>query len=131
MAKKGRRATHEERIAAVEMLRRGISADQVADVLTVSRASVFAWMALYRQSGHQALSTKRASGRPPALSEAQRDQLARWICRDPRQLQFDFGLWTRRMVADLIERKFGLRLSAPTVGRILSNLGFSPQRPTY
>lgn len=64
MAKKGRRATHEERIAAVEMLRKGISADRVADILNVSRASVFAWLAAYRQGGQPALSTSKYSANP-------------------------------------------------------------------
>jgi Winged helix-turn helix len=34
-------------------------------------------------------------------------------------------------VADLIEQKFGVRLSLPTVGRILKKLGMSAQRPLY
>src|SRR5476649_48694 len=40
-----------------------------------------------------------------------RSQVFRWINgRDPRQYGLDFGLWTRSVVSDLIERKFGIRL---------------------
>lgn len=35
---------------------------------------------------------------------------------DPRQLQFDFALWTTKMVRELIRREFGFGLS---VGRLL------------
>jgi hypothetical protein len=50
---------------------------------------------------------------------------------NPRQLEFDFGLWTRKLVRDLIRTRFGIDYSEQNVGRILKMLGFSPQRPVY
>ena len=45
----------------------------------------------------------------------------RWINgRDPRQYGLDFGLWTRRVVSDLIERKFNIRLGVSAVGELLA-----------
>jgi hypothetical protein len=36
----------------------------------------------------------------------------RWVNgKDPRQYGLDFGLWTRRVVAELIEKKHGVRLN--------------------
>ena len=54
----------------------------------------------------------------------------RWIngC-DPRQYGLDFGLWTRSVVADLIERKFAIRLGVTAVGELLAKLGLTPQKP--
>lgn len=49
--------------------------------------------------------------------------------KDPRQLQFDFGLWTRDMIAIVVEREFDVRLHRTTIGRVLRKLGFSPQSP--
>ena len=46
--------------------------------------------------------------------------------KDPRQYGLDFGLWTRRVVADLIERKFGVRLGLTAVGELLAKLGLTP-----
>jgi len=43
--------------------------------------------------------------------------------RDPRQYGLDFGLWTRSLVADLIERKFGIRLGVTAVGELLAQVG--------
>jgi transposase len=40
-------------------------------------------------------------------------------------------LWTRKLVGDVIFQKFEVRLSLPTVGRIVTKLGMSPQRPLY
>jgi transposase len=104
----------------------------VADVLGVSRSSVFEWQKKYRESGLAALSTRFASGRPTVLSDEQMVKLYSLIAgKDPRQLSFGMALWTRKMVAELIHRQFGAWLSLVTVGRILRKLGMSPQRPLY
>jgi hypothetical protein len=36
---------------------------------------------------------------------------------DPRQYEFEFALWTRELVRQLIYTKFRVRLSAVSVGR--------------
>jgi hypothetical protein len=52
----------------------------------------------------------------------------RWINgRDPRQYGRDFGLWTRSVVADLIERKFNIRLGVTVLGALLAKLRLTPQ----
>lgn len=54
----------------------------------------------------------------------------RWINgNDPRQYGLDFGLWTRKVAADLIERKFGIRLGLTAVGELLAKLNLTPQKP--
>ncbi len=54
----------------------------------------------------------------------------RWINgHDPRQYGLDFGLWTRSVVAELIERKFVIRLGVTAVGELLAKLGLTPQKP--
>jgi hypothetical protein len=55
--------------------------------------------------GLKALHARPATGRPRSLTPRQERQVFRWINgRDPRQYGLDFGLWTRSVVADLIER---------------------------
>ena len=49
--------------------------------------------------------------------------------RTPDQLKLPFYLWTREAVAQLIERRFGIRLSIWTVGRYLARWSFTPQKP--
>ena len=56
--------------------------------------------------------------------------MRRWICgKDPRQYGFDFGLWTRRIVVDLVEERFHKKLSVTAVGRLLAELEITPQKP--
>ena len=46
-------------------------------------------------------------------------------------MQFEFALWTREMVREVIRREFGVALSVVSVGRLLRKLGMSPQRPLH
>src|SRR5947209_17105106 len=48
-----------------------------------------------------------------------------------RQLQFEFGLWTRKIIRDLIRQEFGVKFSEVQVGRLLKKMGLSAQRPLY
>lgn len=132
MAIKGRRATFEERVSACEALENGVSADQVAKVLKVSRSSIFEWQKIYRAHGAEALRTKKTRGPESKLSDGQMSQLYRLIVdSDPRQLSFGLALWTRGMVQELILRQFGIQLSKVSVGNVLARMGMSPQRPLY
>jgi transposase len=73
-----------------------------------------------------------ASGRPTTLSDQQMMRLYSLIVgRDSRQYSFGAALWTRKLIGELIFQKFQVRLSLPTVGRIVTKLGMSPQQPLY
>jgi transposase len=131
MARKGRRSSHEERIQAIQLLGQGYTKPEVARILQVTESSVYGWQLAYRKGGLAALSTKIASGRKRLLTDKQILELRRCLFLNPRQLEFDFGLWTRKRVRELIKRKFEIDYSEQNVGRILKMLGFSPQRPVY
>ncbi len=64
------------------------------------------------------------------LTPAQESQIRKMIIdKNPKQLKFDFALWTRRAVRALIKREFQIDLSLPTVGVYLRSWGMSAQRP--
>jgi transposase len=132
MAKRGRRATNEERIRAVHLVESGVHPNEVARLLNVGESTVLEWMRKYRAGGLAALSTKFASGRPTVLTDRQiMDLYALIVGCDPRQLSFGFALWTRKLVRELIRQRFRVNMSEVNVGRILKRLGLSPQRPLY
>jgi len=131
MARKGRRSTNGERVNAIRLLREGYTRAEVANILDVAESSVYEWQSKFRKGGLAALSTKIASGRKRILTDKQLLQLYRWLQGNPRQVQFDFGLWTRKIVRELIRREFGIDYTPQNVGKILTMLGFSPQRPVY
>ncbi len=93
MAKKGRRATNEERFAAIQMYDNGLTADQIAEILNVGRSSVFDWIAKYREGGLGSISTKFASGRPTVLDDSEMVRLYTMIHgKDPRIHGFGMAL---------------------------------------
>jgi transposase len=121
------------RIRAVrQIVEEGVHPEDVVAVLGLARSTVFGWVRQYREGGEDALLAKPIPGRPTKLTDAERRRLVELITNsDPRQLQFEFALWTREMIAELIWQQFAVRLSVSAVGRLLRRLGFSPQRPTH
>jgi transposase len=126
------RTLEQLRIRAVGQIEQGAHPEEVAAALGMTRAAVYGWLARYREGGLDALRAKPVPGRPPTLSGAQLARLYGLVVgNDPRQLRFAFALWTRAMIRELIRREFDVRLSEPSVGRLLRKLGLSPQRPLY
>ncbi len=83
-----------------------------------------------RGKGLRALASRKGTGRPKKLTPAQERQVFRWINgKNPLQYGFDFGLWTRQIVRELVEREFGVRLSLASIGGMLARLGLSAQKP--
>ena len=120
------------RLRTVKQVLDGANAEEVSIALGLHPKTVFGWMADYRRGGFGALKRKPVPGRPAKLDPAQLRRLQGFIARDdPRRFGFEFALWTREIVQELIWREFSVRLSVTAVGRTLKNLGFSAQRPLY
>jgi len=124
-------ATLEEmRIRAVQRVEAGESPEVVIKALGFSRARIYEWLALYREGGLDALRAKPVPGAAPKLDGKALDWLYRTITlSNPQQFKFEFALWTRAMVRELIRKQFKVALSEVSVGRLLRKLGLSPQRP--
>jgi transposase len=97
----------------------------------VGKTSVWRWMKAYRSGGERRLkSRKRGRKKRSSLKGYQAATIVRMITdRCPDQLKLPFALWTRDAVRQLIEERWGKRLSVWTVGRYLRKWGFTPQKP--
>jgi len=136
MKRDGRTLDHktleEIRWMAVQRVREGERPVDVIEAYGFHRTTIYKWlkMALRPGGGLRMLKSTPATGRPRTLTPKQEQQVFRWINgRDPRQYGLDFGLWTRRVVADLIEKKFNVALGVTAVGELLARLGLTPQKP--
>src|SRR4051812_38670626 len=135
----GRKLDHQTlealRLRAVEQVARGVPAARVGAglaALGLHRRTIYTWLATERTEGRQALRAKPVPGRAGKLSDAQLGELAGLIAEtDPRDHGFAVALWTRDVVRQLIEARFGVALTVASVGRTLHDLGFSAQRPLY
>jgi len=136
MKRDGRKLDHATletiRLMAVERVREGEAPSAVISSYGFSRTTIYKWLTAAARPGVglRALQARAAPGRPRSLTPRQAQQVFRWINgKDPRQYGLDFGLWTRSVVADLIERKFGIRLGLSAVGELLAKLNLTPQKP--
>lgn len=94
------------------------------------RTTIYRWLREFKDKGMGALAQRIAAGPEPKLSEKQRQRVKRWILgKDPRQYGFDFGLWSRRIVQQLIQEKMGVELCLTSVGKLLASLEITPQKP--
>ena len=116
---------------AVERVQEGEAPSAVIASYGFCRTTIYKWLRKVRRGGRgDPLLSSKGTGRPPKLTGKQMRQVFRWINgKDPRQYGFDFGLWTRQIVAALIAERFGIELSLASVGKLLANLNLTPQKP--
>jgi len=130
----GRTLSHETsetiRRMAVKRVLEGESPQQVIASYGLCHTTIYKWLKAYEEGGDAGLAASVHPGPSPKITPAQARKVRSWICgKDPRQYGFDFGLWTRQIVAELIERSFGVKVGVTAVGRLLANLGITPQKP--
>ena len=122
----------ELRKRGVASVQNGQSPEVVARALGISRATMYGWLARYRDGGWAALQARKRGGRKPKLNA----KAIRWIYqtvteKNPLQLKFTFALWTANMIGQVIDKKFSVKLSKASVCRLLVQLGLTPQRPVW
>ena len=115
---------------AIQQVAEGARPSAVMKSLGLYRTSVYKWLPAYRKHGDAALASRKSAGPAPKLTEKQRQKVRKWIVgKDPRQWGFDYGLWTRKVVQTMIHDRFEVDLTLPSVGRLLTQLNITPQKP--
>lgn len=121
-----------DRVRAGRLLLAGRHPEDVAEVFGRSRSWAFDVQRKVRAGGLAALAAEPRPEGPKKLDHKGRQTVAAMI-RDhtPQNFGFDSALWTRAIVGELIFERLGIDVSLPTVGKILRDLGLSPQRPVH
>jgi transposase len=118
------------KLAIKRVVEDGEEPSKVIAAFDMCRTTIYRWLRAFKKRGDAGIAPKKATGRPPKLTARQKRQVMRWMNgRDPRQYGFDFGLWTRKIVAQLIKERFNVDLGVTAVGRLLAGLGITPQKP--
>jgi transposase len=115
------------------MLKSGTSADDVAKIIGCGRATVYTTKDAYDAHGENSFIVKKRGakyGQGRYLSAEQEESIREKIKEKcPDQLDFDFALWTRGAVRELIKRETGVELSPQSVGVYLARWNYTPQKP--
>lgn len=102
---------------------------EVARLVGASRSSVKRWRRAWQEGGIAALAAKPHPGPTPKLSANQRQELVAILKDGPTRAGYGTDLWTTARVAKVVRKNFRVSYHPDHVGRILHDLGFSPQRP--
>lgn len=114
---------------AGELLLQGKPVAEVARLVQASWSSVKRWKVAVERGGLEALAAKPHPGKPCRLSTRQKQQLVRILTQGPLKSGYGTDLWTCPRVAEVIERRFGIRYHVAHVWRLLSSLGWTCQKP--
>ena len=112
------------------LLEAGVKQAEVARRVGVTRTSVSRWEKVRQEGGEEALKRPKRFGRPRRLSDAQCEELIEQLKAGALGAGFATELWTLPRMRTLIEQRFGVQLTEPSVWRLLRSLGWSVQRPT-
>ena len=108
------------------------SPELIADILGSSRSSIYEWLRLYRAGGEAALETRTAPGAPPVITPIMNWWLEQTVLNStPIDHGYDTLLWTRSILAELLNKHFGICVSESTVGLHWHQLDLSCQKPCY
>jgi transposase len=114
---------------AIALLQEGYQPVDVASILGVDRRSVRRWNETHRKKGEEGIQAKQASGRPPKLDSKDLRKLEKSLLKGSKKAGFPTDLWTCPRIAHLIKSLFGVNYHVDHIGRILHDLGWSPQKP--
>ena len=114
---------------ALGFLSEGHSLNAVARWLRCAASSVMRWRDAVRRRGERAFQVGASPGRPPKLTQRQRQRLVRLLLQGSRAHGYRTDVWTTARVAEVIERHFGVRYHPDHVGRLLHALHWTPQKP--
>ncbi len=110
-----------QRLYFIRHLYRGMSVEEAADLVGVTKATGYAWLKRWNSKGYEGLIPDFGGGRPPKLTKNQRDKLKEMLKKKDS--------WTTKEVQDLIKKEFGVSYSSWQVRRILKSFGMKYAKP--
>src|ERR671917_852220 len=126
-------AQEERRRQVIGLRQRGMTYQEIADLVGLSRTGVFNICQRFEAEGAKGLVSKRPGRKPGEqrlLTPAQEAEVQALVRRHtPDELGLPFALWSRAAVRALIARRCGVELAVRTAGKYLARWGFTAQKP--
>ncbi len=114
---------------ALSLKSEGWSQRATAEALGVSEAAVSRWLAIAERDGIEGLRSHPGPGRASRLTDEQKHLLPEFLWHGPEAYGFRGQVWTSARIAVVIAEEFGVRYHKDHVGRLLRELGWTPQIP--
>ena len=107
---------------AMILLEQDLSLNEIARRIGCNASSVKRWRDALQQGGDEALQPKPTPGRPPRLTGKQKERLVRYLLQGAPSHGYRTDLWTTQRIAELVEKKFGVKYHRDHIGRLMHSL---------
>jgi transposase len=115
------------RLLAALRRKQGWTLECIAASLEQPLMTVHGWLTRLQRRGIEGLQDRKQTGRPAQLTLEQKCQLIKDLERGPPHNPS--GLWTTKLVQELLRRKYNVSFVKQHVWRMLDQLGFALLRP--
>ena len=122
-------STIDVRIRAVRAVQSGERIATVAKSFQIHPATLHRWLVRNRNSGESGLKRVPVSGRPRKIDNQSLKKLMKVILKPASKFGFETDFWTCRRMMQVANDQFGIRISQPTMWRMLRNMNLSYQKP--
>ena len=119
----------DRRRRALELLKSGLSLNEVARRIQCAASSVMRWHNAWRRRGAEALKVGASPGRPQKLKPVQQRRLLRVLLKGPLAHGYNTNVWTTARIAEVIRREFGVSYHRDHIGRLMHSFNWSHQKP--
>jgi transposase len=89
----------------------GHKPEQVAEMQTVSKPTIYGWIDRWWSGGVEGLANRPKSGRPLKANDAYSLKFLEVIEKEPSELGYDFTIWTIDRLRAHLEKETGIGLS--------------------
>lgn len=108
------------------------SPESIAEVFGISRTAIYDWLRRFKKGGYSELDTKKAPGGPCEITEEIEEWLKETVLNyTPEDFGYDRVLWTRDILAEIVNDALGLDVTGSTVGKHLKKIRLSYQKPWF
>lgn len=113
----------------IRMLEKGMTQEEVADIIGTSQGTVSLWRKAYLAGGIDALQKKKIPGRPRKLSDRDLRKLIFLLAKGPQAYGYPNNLWSLKRIARVIKEEYNVTYHPGHVWKLLRRLGFTNQKP--
>lgn len=129
--KQDKRPEVRQRATGIRLLSRGDKPESVAEVMSVTGATVYNWWHRYQAEGIEGL-VNQPKGRPKRKADAGYVQaLEAAIESEPSDLGYDFAIWTAERLRDHLTEATGVELSIDHLRVLIHRQGYVYRRPKH
>ena len=118
-----------KRAQAILYKARGMTSEQIAQLLGVNWSTVQRYLARYRKYGVASFKDRPRPGRKPKLTRESREKLLKAALKSPRLFGFLKNNWSLGMLRLYLKKETGIDISEVHIWRLLHKHGIVYKRP--